>query len=147
MMQTGLLDWQIRFRQLDAGGDPLPKLKKLVDWERFRPELEAVRDKERKSNAGRKPFDVVLMFKVLVLQSLYNLSDEKIEFQIRDRLSFMRFLGLSLGDAVPDEKTIWLFREQLTEAGLIKRLFEEFDAFLERKDFLPGKGKSSMPAL
>ena len=66
MMQTGLLDWGFTFfRQLDAGGDPLPKLKKLVDWERFRPELEAVRDKARKSNAGRKPFDVVLMFKVL----------------------------------------------------------------------------------
>jgi len=140
-MQTGLLDWQIRFRQLDAGGDPLPRLKTLVDWERFRPELEAVRDKERKSNAGRKPFDVVLMFKVLVLQSLYNLSDEKIEFQIRDRISFMRFLGLSLGDAVPDEKTIWLFREQLTEAGLIKRLFQEFDAFLEEKGFSARKGQ------
>jgi IS5 family transposase len=141
MMQTGLLDWQIRFWQLDAGGDPLPRLKKLVDWERFRPELEAVRDKERKSNAGRKPFDVVLMFKVLVLQSLYNLSDEKIEFQIRDRISFMRFLDLSLGDAVPDEKTIWLFREQLTEAGLIKRLFQEFDAFLEEKGFSARKGQ------
>jgi len=141
MMQTGLLDWHIRFQQLDAGGDPLPKLKKLVDWERFRPELEAVRDKERKSNAGRKPFDVVLMFKVLVLQSLYNLSDEKIEFQIRDRISFMRFLDLSLGDAAPDQKTIWLFREQLTEAGLIKRLFEEFDAFLEEKGFSARKGQ------
>ena len=140
-MQTGLLDWHIRFRQLDAGGDPLPKLKKLVDWERFRPEMEAVRDKERKSNAGRKPFDVVLMFKVLVLQSLYNLSDEKIEFQIRDRISFMRFLDLSLGDAVPDEKTIWLFREQLTEARLIKRLFQEFDAFLEEKGFSARKGQ------
>jgi IS5 family transposase len=141
MMQTGLFDWYNRFQQLDAGGDPLPKLKKLVDWERFRPELEAVRDKERKSNAGRKPFDVVLMFKVLVLQSLYNLSDEKIEFQIRDRISFMRFLGLSLGDAVPDEKTIWLFREQLTEDGRIKRLFEEFDAFLGEKGFSARKGQ------
>ncbi len=141
MMQTGLFDWYNRFQQLDAGGDPLPKLKKLVDWERFRPKLEAVRDKERKSNAGRKPFDVVLMFKVLVLQSLYNLSDEKIEFQIRDRISFMRFLDLSLGDAVPDEKTIWLFREQLTEAGLIKRLFEEFDAFLGEKGFSARKGQ------
>jgi len=141
MMQTGLLDWQIRFHQLDIGGDPLPKLKKLVDWERFRPELEAVRDKERKSNAGRKPFDVVLMFKVLVLQSLYNLSDEKIEFQIRDRISFMRFLDLSLGDAVPDEKTIWLFREQLTEVGLIKRLFEEFETFLQERGFLARKGQ------
>jgi len=141
MMQTGLLDWQIRFHQLDIGGDPLPKLKNLVDWERFRPELEAVRDRERKSNAGRKPFDVILMFKVLVLQSLYNLSDEKIEFQIRDRLSFMRFLGLSLGDAVPDEKTIWLFREQLTEARVIKRLFKEFDDFLEDKGFCARRGQ------
>ena len=141
MMQTGLLDWQIRFRQLDAGGDPLPKLQKLVDWECFRSELETVRDKERKSNAGRKPFDVVLMFKVLVLQSLYNLSDEKTEFQIRDRLSFMRFLGLSLGDAVPDEKTIWLFREQLTEAGVIERLFDEFEAFLGEKGFLAKRGQ------
>jgi len=141
MMQTGLLDWQIRFDQLDIGGDPLPRLKNLVDWERFRPELEAVRDRERKSNAGRKPFDVILMFKVLVLQSLYNLSDEKIEFQIRDRLSFMRFLGLSLGDAVPDEKTIWLFREQLTEAGVMKRLFKEFDQFLEDKGFCARRGQ------
>jgi len=141
MMQTGLLDWQIRFRQLDAGGDPLPRLKNLVDWERFRPELEAIRDRERKSNAGRRPFDVILMFKVLVLQSLYNLSDERMEFQIRDRLSFMRFLGLSLGDAVPDEKTIWLFREQLTEAGVIKRLFEEFDEFLEQKGFRARRGQ------
>lgn len=141
MMQTGFLDWQIRFDQLDIGGDPLPKLKNLVNWERFRPELEAVRDKERKSNAGRKPFDVILMFKVLVLQSLYNLSDEKIEFQIRDRISFMRFLDLSLGDAVPDEKTIWLFREQLTEAGVIKRLFKEFDQFLEERGFCARRGQ------
>jgi len=140
-MQTGLLDWQIRFHQLDIGGDPLPKLKNLVDWERFRPELEAVRDRERKSNAGRRPFDVILMFKVLVLQSLYNLSDEKMEFQIRDRLSFMRFLDLSLGDAVPDEKTIWLFREQLTEARVIKRLFKEFDDFLEDKGFCARRGQ------
>jgi IS5 family transposase len=81
------------------------------------------------------------MFKVLVLQSLYNLSDERIEFQIRDRLSFMRFLGLSLGDAVPDEKTIWLFREQLTEAGVIKRLFKEFDEFLEEKGFSARRGQ------
>jgi len=141
MMQTGLLDWQIRFRQLDAGGDPLPKLQKMVDWERFRAKLERVRDQERKSNAGRKPFDVVLMFKVLVLQSLYNLSDDKTEFQIRDRLSFMRFLGLSLGDAVPDAKTIWLFREQLTEAGLIERLFHEFEVFLGEKGFSAKKGQ------
>ena len=80
MMQTGLLDWQIRFEQLDNGGDPLTKLQKVVDWKLFRTLLEPVRDKDRKSSAGRKPFDVVLMFKVLILQSLYNLSDEQTEF-------------------------------------------------------------------
>jgi IS5 family transposase len=140
MMQTGLLDWQIRFEQLD-NGDPLKKLQKVVDWKLFRTLLEPVRDKERKSSAGRKPFDVVLMFKVLILQSLYNLSDEQTEFQIRDRLSFMRFLGLSLGDAVPDAKTIWLFREQLTEAGLIEKAFRQFDTFLCEHGFSARKGQ------
>ena len=141
MMQTGLLDWQLRFKQLDNGGDPLPKIQKVVNWELFRPLLEVVRDKEHKSNAGRKPFDIVLMFKVLILQSLYNLSDEQTEFQIRDRLSFMRFLGLSLGDTVPDAKTIWLFREQLTEAGVIEKAFEQFEVYLCEQGFSARKGQ------
>jgi IS5 family transposase len=141
MMQTGLLDWQIRFKQLDKGGDPLPKIQAMVDWELFRPLLEVARDKERKSSAGRKPFDVVLMFKILILQSLYNLSDERVEFQIRDRLSFMRFLDLSLGDEVPDAKTIWLFREQLTEAGVIQKAFERFERYLCERGFSARKGQ------
>jgi len=141
MMQTGLLDWQIRFKQLDKGGDPLPRIQTMVDWERFRPLLEVVRDKERKSSAGRKPFEVVLMFKVLILQSLYNLSDEQAEFQIRNRLSFMRFLDLSLGDDVPDAKTIWLFREQLTEAGVIEKAFEQFETYLCEQGFSARKGQ------
>ena len=141
MMQTGLLDWQIRFKQLDKGGDPLPRIQVLVEWNRFRPLLEVVRDKERKSSAGRRPFDAVLMFKILILQSLYNLSDEQAEFQIRDRLSFMRFLGLSLGDDVPDAKTIWLFREQLTEAGVIEKAFDQFEAYLCKQGFSARKGQ------
>ena len=140
-MQIGLLDWQIRFKQLDKGGDPLPRIQTMVDWKRFRPLLEVVRDKERKSSAGRKPFDVVLMFKVLILQSLYNLSDEQAEFQIRDRLSFMRFLDLSLGDEVPDAKTIWLFREQLTEAEVIKKAFDQFEAYLCEQGFSARRGQ------
>jgi IS5 family transposase len=141
MMQTGLLDWQIRFKQLDNGGDPLPKIQKVVNWQQFHSLLEAVRDKEHKSNAGRKPFDPILMLKVLILQSLYNLSDEQMEFQIRDRLSFMRFLGLSLGDTVPDAKTIWLFREQLTEAGVIEKAFQQFEAYLCEQGFTARKGQ------
>ena len=141
MMLSGLFDWQTRFEQLNDSGDPLVKLNQIVDWELFRKSLESVRDFERKSNAGRKPFDVVLMFKIMILQSLYNLSDDQLEFQIRDRLSFMRFLGLSLSDTVPDAKTIWLFREQLTEAKLIKKLFDQFDDFLRENGFSARKGQ------
>ena len=141
MMQTGLFDWQTRFEQLDNGGDPLVKLNEIVHWEQFRRALEKIRDKDRKSSAGRKPFDVVLMFKILILQSLYNLSDDQIEFQIRDRLSFMRFLGLGIGDTVPDAKTVWLFREQLTQARLIKKLFKQFDRFLRQNGFSAKKGQ------
>lgn len=141
MMQAGLFDWQTRFEQLDKGGDPLAKLNALVPWETFRPPLERVRRQGRKCEAGRKPFDVMVMFKVLILQSLYNLSDDQAEFQIRDRLTFMRFLGLSVSDAVPDAKTIWLFREQMTEAGVIKKAFHKFDRFLCQHGFAARKGQ------
>src|SRR5690606_13531030 len=90
---------------------------------------------------GRKPYDVVAMFKILILQSLYNLSDHQIEFQVKDRLSFMNFLGLSLGDRVPDETTVWLFREQLKAAELIDPLFEQFEAFLNEAGFQAQKGQ------
>lgn len=141
MMQARLFDWQERFEQLEDGGDPLVKLNTMIQWETFRKQLEKVRDKDRKSTAGRKAFDVVVMFKIMILQSLYNLSDDQTEFQIRDRLSFMRFLELSIGDRVPDAKTIWLFREQLTEAGLIEKAFKKFDTFLRNNGFAAKKGQ------
>jgi IS5 family transposase len=141
MMHAGLFDWQTRFEQLDSCGDPLVKLNEIVNWEQFRNTLEKLRDKDRKSNAGRKPFDVILMFKIMILHSLYNLSDDQMEFQIRDRISFMRFLGLSIGDTVPDAKTIWLFREQLTEANVIDKLFRQFDNFLRKNGFSAKKGQ------
>jgi len=140
-MIKGLFDIEFRMGDLTRNGDPLVRLNECVEWEVFRPELETIREKERKSPAGRKPFDVVLMFKVLVLQSLYNLSDDAVEYQIRDRLSFMRFLGLTLGDRVPDAKTIWLFREELGRSGLVKRLFKRFDRYLRDQGFTARKGQ------
>jgi len=140
-MISGLFDIVFRLEELSKNGDPLVRLKKCVDWELFRADLEIIREKERKSPAGRKPFDVVLMFKILVLQSLYNLSDDVVEYQIRDRLSFMRLLDLSLGDRVPDAKTIWLFREHLQEAGLVKKLFKRFDRYLRQHGFTAKKGQ------
>jgi len=141
MTTAGLFDWQTRFEQLSNSGDPLVKLNEIIDWEQFRKSIEVIRDIDRKSPAGRKPFDVILMFKIMILQSLYNLSDDQVEFQIRDRLSFMRFLGLSLSNTVPDAKTIWLFREQLTGANLAKKLFNQFDEFLNKNGFSAKKGQ------
>ena len=140
-MLKGLFDIDFRMEDLTKSGDPLVRLNECVNWEMFRGELEVIREKERKSLAGRKPFDVVMMFKVLVLQSLYNLSDDAMEYQVRDRLSFMRFLGLSIGDRVPDAKTIWLFREELGKAGLVKRLFKRFDRHLWEHGFTARKGQ------
>ena len=141
MSQSGLFDLQFRLRKIDRNGDPLSKLNDLGPWESFREELETIHEKPRKSTAGRKPLDVILMFKMLVLQSLYNLSDDQTEQQVLDRLSFMRFLGLELGDAVPDAKTIWLFRERLKDACLVETIFEKFNAFLTQHGFAAQKGQ------
>src|SRR4029453_11682821 len=88
-MPAGMFDLQFRHEELSRGGDPLVKLSANVNWEIFRPTLARLRTEERLSNAGRPAYDALLMFKVLVLQSLYNLADDRLEFQIRDRLSFM----------------------------------------------------------
>jgi hypothetical protein len=80
------------YEQLDKLGDPLPTLSALVDWEGFRSLLRRIREKEHQSRAGRKPYDAVLMFKILCLQSFYGLSDDQTEYQIRDRYSFLRNL-------------------------------------------------------
>lgn len=140
MLQSGFFDLSERYRKLSELGDPLEAIHAVVDWERFRPILRKVLKKDRQSNAGRKPFDVVLMFRVLVLQSLYNLGDDQTEFQIRDRFSFLRFLGLTPEGRVPDAKTIWLFREALKEKGLIDKLFAEFDALLTEQGYCARKG-------
>jgi transposase, IS5 family len=86
---------------------------------------------QNSSNARRPPFDRVLMFKILILQSLYNLSDDQIEYQITDRLTFKRFLGLKSSDRVPDSKTIWKFRETLIQEEVIASLFYRFNQALD----------------
>lgn len=139
-MQSSFFDLDNRHKKLDER-DKLVWLNKIIDWETFRETLNTCRDKPRKSKAGRKPFDVVLMFKILVLQHLYNIGDDELEFQIRDRYSFCRFLGLSPESSVPDAKTIWLFREQLTEKELIKALFYDFDCQLDEEGFKAQKGQ------
>ena len=75
------------------------------------------------------------MFKLLVLKSLYNLSDYQVEFQVRYCLSFIRFLGLAMGTKVPDEKTLWSFREVLVWGRMIEKLFDRFNGYLEKQGF------------
>ena len=139
--QPGFFDLAERHDKLTEMRDPLVVLKKEIDWEAFRGDLAKVHEKERKSAAGAKPWDVVRMFKVLILQQTYNLSDEQIEYQIRDRLSFMRFLGLRMEDKVPDEKTVWLFRERLAEHGLTEKLFARFHEQLAGRGFVAKGGQ------
>jgi IS5 family transposase len=140
-MQPGFFDHQGRLDQLERLGDPLPKLERSVDWEAFRSALEKVYKRSDPRKGGRPPFDAVLMFKVLVLQDFYKLSDDQTEFQIRDRYSFCRFLGLSPEGGVPDAKTIWLFRERVKQASLVEKLFDEVLVQIEMAGLMARKGQ------
>src|SRR4030081_1003009 len=144
MAQMGFFDISRRLEAISAKGDPLELISANIPFESFRAEIEEgtrLRSEDRKSNAGRKPYDAVLMFKILVLQTLYNLSDDQLEYLIRDRLSFMRFLGLALEDAVPDAPTVWLFREALARGGLIEKLFATFNRHLGAKGYIARGGQ------
>lgn len=137
-----LFDKQDLYHKLCEIGNPLEKLAHVIDFEIFRDELEqGILNKNKKSNAGAKPYDVVMMFKILVLQRYYGLGDTQIEYQILDRLSFKKFLGLASGDKVPDEKTVWAFREALTSKGLVDKLFYLFRNYLESKGLIVNEGK------
>jgi transposase, IS5 family len=139
--QAGFFDLSDRYEALSAAGDPLERLAAVIDFELFRGPLVAALRRSARGKGGRPPFDPVLMFKVLVLQALYSLSDEGCEFQIKDRLSFQRFLGLGLDGRVPDATTVWLFRERLVKARAIDKLFARFDAALKDRGYLAMGGQ------
>jgi transposase, IS5 family len=139
--QSGFFDVDERLKRLSDLGDQLLAFAAAVDFEMFRAELTRALAYSDGSQGGRPPFDPVLMFKVLVVQATNNLSDERAEFLINDRLSFMRFLGLGLADRVPDARTIWLFREKLTHVGAIKPLFDRFNAALREAGYIAMGGQ------
>ena len=139
--QAGFWDIDERYVRLSEAGDPLEKLNAVVPWEVFGKPLAKALKRSDGAKGGRPPSDAVMMFKVMVLQALYGLSDDQAEFQIQDRLSFMRFLGLGLGDRVPDAKTIWLFREHLTQARAVESLFARFDRHLTKAGYLAMGGQ------
>jgi IS5 family transposase len=142
----GFFDVDVRLEELSIKGDDLERLKGIVDFEIFRADLECAVPRADRSKGGRPPYDHVLMFKVLILQSSHSLSDERTEYLIKDRLSFMRFLGLSLAESVPDANSIWNFREALTRVKIdgkpaIGALFKRFDATLTKAGFLAMGGQ------
>lgn len=139
--QRSFFDEESRMEKISKIGDPLEMLNKVINWEMFRDILnKAVVRKENTRKGGRPSYDVVMMFKILVLQRLYNLSDDQTEYQINDRRSFMRFLGLELCDSVPDAKTIWKFRNDLAQTNAMEELFCLFDKILESEGLITHKG-------
>jgi IS5 family transposase len=140
MKQKGFFDENDRLDELSKLGDPLEKLNKFVNWEGLRKILTKIFKKAAKGPGGRPPFDYVMMFKILVLQKLYNIADDKTEYQIKDRLSFQRFLGLQLCDTVPDAKTIRHFKEELNNANKLDTIFYRFVNELEEKGIVTRSG-------
>jgi IS5 family transposase len=144
--QPGFFDVDERLKDISAKGDDLERLNQIVDFEVFRADLEHAVPRSDRSKGGRPPYDHILMFRVLILQASPSLSDERTEYLIKDRLSFMRFLGLTLADRVPDANSIWNFRESLTRTIVdgkpaIEVLFKRFDAALAQAGFLAMGGQ------
>lgn len=144
--QAGFFDIDERLKEISAKGDDLERLNAIVDFEAFRSDLAKAVPRSDGSKGGRPPFDHVFMWKVLILQASHSLSDERTEFLIKDRLSFMRFLGLGLSDPIPDANTIWTFREALTRATVrdapaIAVLFGAYEAALTKAGFLAMGGQ------
>jgi transposase, IS5 family len=141
MGQKGFWDWESRHEKLSDKKSLLDRIDEWIPWEKFRPILEEIYAQHRLSNAGRKPFEPLLMFKLIILQKLYNLSDEELEYQANDRLSFMKFLKLGIEDTIPDATTVWSFREKLTKQGLVEELFNQFDDYLRERGYEAEKGQ------
>ena len=139
MGQVGFWDDQQRVAKLQEKKPVLKRLSDSIPWESFRPLLDKGYAQERKSNAGRKRIDPLILFKMLVLQQLFNLSDQELEFQVNDRRTFEHFVGSGVMSSIPDATTVAFFRDRLLKAGVIEELFEMFESYL-RSQGLQARG-------
>lgn len=137
--QLSLFDEEKRYAKLTELGDPLEKVDSTMDWEMFREKLTKICQKEDYAKGGRPPIDVITKFKASVLRRIYNLSFDQIEYQINNRLGFMRFLGIGLNEQVLDSRTIWDFENKLVKTGLIDEMFFMFDEKLEKEGLITHK--------
>ena len=138
--QGGLFAYQERKAAPSQKATPLDRLNERLDWALFRADLEGPLDHQGGAQGGRTPWCPVLMFKILVLQKHFDLSEEQPEFQILGRFSFQRFLGLDAGDPVPDKNALWTFKERLGETGL-RGCCDLFDEVRRATGLLASKGK------
>lgn len=136
----GLFDLEFHENKIKEYQPPLSKLNKIINWDIFRNTIETALYVKPKGTGGRPPYDKLLMFKILILQKYYNLSDEQTEFQINDRTSFRQFLNLEIGDKIPDEKTVWDFKNKLANHNLSEQLFELFTNHLMDQGIIAKEG-------
>lgn len=139
-MQYTFFDDEKLLEKLTKLGDVLERLSAIVNWRIFEPILDAAIPREKSARGGRPPMENLLMFKILLIKRLYNLSYDQTEYQINDRITFRRFLGLDFGDRVPDAKTIWLYEEMLSKSEAGKELFDLFFQAIEDKGYVTRSG-------
>jgi transposase, IS5 family len=136
--QTGQPSFVEALMPKGAGANAaLDRLAGLVKWYRFEKLIDHLRDEE---GPGRPGYPVLVLFRAVLLQSLYGLSERELEEALGDRLSFKRFVGLSLEDATPDHTVLNRFRNQLVEQGLLEKLFSELDRQLENAGVILKRG-------
>ena len=125
-------------------GNPPERLSQVFDFEIFCSTLEEeLLNHNKKNNAGAKPTDVVPMFKIMILQRYCNISNGHTEYQIPDRLSFRKFLGLASGDKIPDARSIRLFKDKLTKNHVTEQLYERFNNELYNKCLIINEGQTA----
>ncbi|QLQ31464.1 MAG: IS5 family transposase [Candidatus Thiothrix singaporensis] len=140
-VKTSLFAAEEREQKLDRKGDLLSVLEKHVSFAALAAEVDRIAPRAESTQGGRPPYPTELMVRVLVLQHLYKLSDEAMEYQLLDRLSFQRFCGLRHSASIPDEKTLWVFRERIREAGGADALFNAVQQQLQQQGFIARGGQ------
>lgn len=139
--QPGFFDVEERIEKIQQYNSPLLRMADYIDFEFFRKELDCYFRKGKDfSKGGRPPYDYIMMFKILIIQHFYNISDDQTEFCINDRFSFMQFLNLQLGQRIPDAKTIWHFKNELSREDMINKLFNKLHKQLLKDGIIVSKG-------
>jgi IS5 family transposase len=145
MKQLSFFPEKSIYHHIDKMGDPLAKLDAVMDWTPFVAVIDAVRpdktiDESGRRIGGRPPIESIKLFKCLMLGEFYNLSDASVEYQVNDRMSFKRFVGLTIEEKSPDANSIWLLKEALKSSGKYDALFEAFWDLLNENGIEYSKG-------